>query len=182
MRTGASTRRALTRFIASNRRSLGIGRSVLTGSGRSVPAARTVVVRVRETEIPGVFACGNVLHVHDLVDFVSEEAHLAGESAAKWVLSGAAERAERSIPVRASGKVRYTVPQRIESPEAPVRLFFRVGSVADNAVLTVKSGQTVLATKKKRRMTPGEMESFELSPAVLRTAFDAGEALTVSVD
>lgn len=136
----------------------------------------------RETEIPGVFACGNVLHVHDLVDFVSEEAHLAGESAAKWVLSGAAERAERSIPVRASGKVRYTVPQRIESPEAPVRLFFRVGSVADNAVLTVKSGQTVLATKKKRRMTPGEMESFELSPAVLRTAFDAGEALTVSVD
>ena len=136
----------------------------------------------RETAIPGVFACGNVLHVHDLVDFVSEEAHLAGESAAKWVLSGAAGHAERSIPVRAGGKVRYTVPQRIDSPETPVRLFFRVGSVADNAVLTVKSGQTVLAAKKKRRMTPGEMESFELSPAVLCAAFDAGEPLTVSVN
>ncbi len=136
----------------------------------------------RETAIPGVFACGNVLHVHDLVDFVSEEAHLAGENAAKWVLSGPGEHAERSIPVHAGGKVRYTVPQRIDSPNETVRLFFRVGSVADNAVLTVKSGQTVLATKKKRRMTPGEMESFELSPVVLHAASDAGEALTVSVD
>lgn len=137
----------------------------------------------RETELPGVFACGNVLHVHDLVDFVSEEAKLAGESAAEFVLSGGnATAGTTPLPVRASGKVRYTVPQRIDETEKPVRLFFRVGSVADNAVLTVKCGETVLTTKKKRRMTPGEMESFELSPAVLQKAREIGDTLTINVE
>lgn len=139
----------------------------------------------RETELPGVFACGNVLHVHDLVDFVSEEARLAGESAAAFIRSGDVERGE-AIPVQASGKVRYTVPQRIEATDKPVRepvrLFFRVGSVADNATLSVKCGGTVLTTKKKRRMTPGEMESFELSPAVLQAARESGEALNICVE
>lgn len=136
----------------------------------------------RETELPGVFACGNVLHVHDLVDFVSEEAQLAGASAAEYIRSGGKTEQTASIPVRADGKVRYTVPQRIDATEDPVRLFFRVGSVADHAVLTVKCGETVLATKKKRRMTPGEMESFELSPAVLQKAREIGGTLTVCVE
>ena len=136
----------------------------------------------RETELPGVFACGNVLHVHDLVDFVSEEAQLAGVSAAEYIRSGGKTAKTASIPVHASGKVRYTVPQRIDETETPVRLFFRVGSVADHAVLTVKCGETVLAAKKKRRMTPGEMESFELTPAVLQAARAIGEALTICVE
>ncbi|MCH5183478.1 MAG: FAD-dependent oxidoreductase [Oscillospiraceae bacterium] len=136
----------------------------------------------RETELPGVFACGNVLHVHDLVDFVSEEAQLAGMSAAESIRSGGKTAKTPPIPVRAEGKVRYTVPQRIDETETPVRLFFRVGSVADHAVLTVKCGETVLATKKKRRMTPGEMESFELSPAVLQAARELGAALTICVE
>lgn len=132
----------------------------------------------RQTEQDGVFACGNVLHVHDLVDFVSEEAALAGASAAQYIQSGA-KAVTDSISVKASGKVRYTVPRRIDSVEKAVRVFFRVGSVTDNAVLTVRCGETVLMTKKKRRMTPGEMESFEIPVSVLEKA---NGTLTVCVE
>lgn len=132
----------------------------------------------RQTATEGVFACGNVLHVHDLVDFVSEEAALAGASAAQYIREGA-KASSRSLAVRASGKVRYTVPQRIDCTDKAVRVFFRVGSVADNAVLTVKCGETVLMTKKKRRMTPGEMESLEIPASVLE---QADGTLTVCVD
>ena len=123
----------------------------------------------RETALEGVFACGNVLHVHDLVDFVSEEAALAGNAAAAYI-KGNAPAKEIALAVKPAGKVRYTVPQRIDSAKEEVTLFFRVGSVADNALLTVKCGDKVLLTKKKRRMTPGEMESVRLSPALLSEA------------
>ena len=132
----------------------------------------------RQTAQEGVFACGNVLHVHDLVDFVSEEAALAGASAAKYILEGA-QSADASLTVKAAGKVRYTVPQRIDSKQNNVRVFFRVGSVADNAVLSVKCGDAVLLTKKKRRMAPGEMESLEIPASVLEKA---DGTLTVCVD
>lgn len=134
----------------------------------------------RETAAAGIFACGNVLHVHDLVDYVSEEAALAGASAAAFIRGEHADTECEPIAVRAAGKARYTVPQRITATDKPVRLFFRVGSVADNAVLTLRSGDAVLATKKKRRMTPGEMESVEIAPAVLQQITN-GE-LTVSVE
>lgn len=132
----------------------------------------------RETLTEGIFACGNVLHVHDLVDFVSEEAELAGKSAADYILRGA-RKAASPITVKPAGKVRYTVPQRIDGEGEDVRLFFRVGAIVDNAVLTVKQGDTLLATKKKRRMTPGEMESFVLPAAKL--AGVSGE-LTICVE
>jgi len=132
----------------------------------------------RETALEGVFACGNVLHVHDLVDFVSEEAALAGNAAAAYI-KGNAPAKEIALAVKPAGKVRYTVPQRIDSAKEEVTLFFRVGSVADNALLTVKCGDKVLLTKKKRRMTPGEMESVRLSPALLS---EASGDLTVCVE
>ncbi|MBQ8331079.1 MAG: FAD-dependent oxidoreductase [Clostridia bacterium] len=132
----------------------------------------------RETALEGVFACGNVLHVHDLVDFVSEEAALAGNAAAAYI-KGNAPAKEIALAVKPAGKVRYTVPQRIDSAKEEVTLFFRVGSVADNALLTVKCGDKVLLSKKKRRMTPGEMESVRLSPALLS---EAGGELTVCVE
>ena len=132
----------------------------------------------RETALEGVFACGNVLHVHDLVDFVSEEAALAGNAAAAYI-KGNAPAKEITLAVKPAGKVRYTVPQRIDSANEEVTLFFRVGSVADNALLTVKCGDKVLLTKKKRRMTPGEMESVRLSPALLS---EANGDLTVCVE
>ncbi len=132
----------------------------------------------RETACQGVFSCGNVLHVHDLVDFVSEEAALAGQAAAAYIKGEAAAKTV-SIPVSPAGKVRYTVPQRVDNVSSPIRLFFRVGSVADNAVLTVKSGEKVLLSKKKRRMIPGEMESVQLTPAMLA---EASEPITVCVE
>ncbi len=132
----------------------------------------------RETALEGVFACGNVLHVHDLVDFVSEEAALAGNAAAAYIKKGAPAK-EIALAVKPAGKVRYTVPQRIDSAKEEVTLFFRVGSVADNALLTVKCGDKVLLSKKKRRMTPGEMESVRLSPALLS---EADGDLTVCVE
>lgn len=134
----------------------------------------------RETETEGVFACGNVLHVHDLVDFVSEEAELAGKSAAEYVKNGKPA-SGKPTPVKASGKVRYTVPQRIDNTESDVRLFFRVGAIVDNAVLTVRQGDSLLLSKKKRRMTPGEMESVVI-PAAKLAGIVPGELLTVSVE
>ncbi len=120
----------------------------------------------RETEIPGVFACGNVLHVHDLVDYVSEEAALAGRSAATYVSCG--EKKGDSISLLPAGGVRYTVPQRIDCAGAEdVRLYFRVGRVMDNATLSVRQGDEILYKKKKRRMTPGEMESVLLKADIV---------------
>ena len=120
----------------------------------------------RETETPGIFACGNVLHVHDLVDYVSEEAELAGRSAAEYVANG--RKTGEPVHLFPKGGVRYTVPQRIDAPGSEdVRLYFRVGRVLDNVLLTVKCGDEVLYKKKKRRMTPGEMESVVLKADVV---------------
>ena len=120
----------------------------------------------RETETPGIFACGNVLHVHDLVDYVSEEAELAGRSAAEYIVNE--RKTGESLRVLPKGGVRYTVPQRIDAPgDEDVRLYFRVGRVLDNVLLTVKCGDEVLYKKKKRRMTPGEMESVVLKADIV---------------
>ncbi len=115
----------------------------------------------RETELAGVFACGNVLHVHDLVDFVSEEAELAGKSAAAYV-EGEIKRADKSTALVAKGGVRYTVPQRISENAGEVRVYFRVGRVMQNAVIRVTCDGKVLFEKKKRKMAPGEMECITL--------------------
>ena len=120
----------------------------------------------RETETPGIFACGNVLHVHDLADYVSEEAELAGRSAAEYIINE--RKTGESVRVLPKGGVRYTVPQRIDAPgDEDVRLYFRVGRVLDNVLLTVKCGDEVLYKKKKRRMTPGEMESVVLKADIV---------------
>lgn len=113
----------------------------------------------RETSIPGVFACGNVLHVHDLVDFVSEEAALAGRAAAEYVTSK--EQEQCRIPLQTDGNVRYTVPQRI-TKNKDVSVFFRVSRVFTNARLVVTDGERIIAEKKLRKAAPGEMNRFLL--------------------
>ena len=113
----------------------------------------------RETGIPGVFACGNVLHVHDLVDFVSEEAALAGRAAAEYITSG--EQEQCRIPLETDGNVRYTVPQRITKYK-DVAVFFRVSRVFTNARLVVTDGERLIAEKKLRKAVPGEMNRFLL--------------------
>ena len=134
-----------------------------------------VVNESLETSVPGVFAAGNVLHVHDLVDYVSEEAKLAGESAAAYVReygeaqeAGEEEKTER-ITVGFSGGIRYTVPSFVDPDRVRhwIKFRFRVGDVMTNRrVVLAIDGETVLS-RKRRVMAPGEMEELVLTKKVL---------------
>ena len=126
-----------------------------------------VVDQDRQTNVEGIFACGNVLHVHDLVDFVSEEAEVAGKSAAAYIL-GNAKKTLR-IPLSTDGRVRYTVPQVI-TEEKDATVYFRVADVYRNVTLRVLDGDRVVAQKKKSRMAPGEMESITLKASAFADA------------
>lgn len=136
----------------------------------SVPLDRVtggaVVDQDRQTEVLGIFSCGNVLHVHDLVDYVSEEAAIAGQSAAAY-LCGRETAPAMQIPITTDGKVRYTVPQRI-TREKDVTVFFRVADVYRNVTLRLTDGERVVYSRKKPRMAPGEMESVTLKGEALR--------------
>lgn len=116
-----------------------------------------IVDEYRETLHKGVFACGNVLQVHDLVDFVTEESKLAGAGAAKYIKG---EKKDNGVvETKGQNGVRYIVPQQINrATDKDVKLYFRVGKVLENVMLTVTCGDKVLLSKKKRKMTPGEME------------------------
>lgn len=121
-----------------------------------------------ETEIPGVFAAGNVLHVHDLVDFVSQEAAAAGKNAAKYLENGGIP--SHPIPMEASGGIRYTVPAAVdpERMEEKLTLRFRVGGVLKNRTVAVYlDGERVLA-RKRPVMAPGEMEQVVLTRQMFR--------------
>ncbi len=122
----------------------------------------------RETEIPGVFACGNVLHVHDLVDFVSEEAEVAGRAAAEYLSAG--EREHAYIPTVAGENVTYVLPQRAQRGQ-DVKLYFRVRSAFRGAVIRVEAGDT-LRTYKRIAVAPGEMENVTVKAADLVNAQD----------
>jgi len=114
-----------------------------------------VVDQDRQTNIPGIFACGNVLHVHDLVDFVSGEAEIAGKSAADYI-NGKLEK-ECEITLETDGRVRYSVPQKITAYKDS-EVYFRVADVYKNAALKVVCDGETVFTKKKPKMAPGEME------------------------
>ena len=116
------------------------------------------------TSIPGVFACGNVLHVHDLVDFVSQEAALAGRSAAAYLHAGAPE--GRVIPITGKNGVRYTVPQFLhaDSMNEPVTVRFRVAQPLQHAAVCVYADSRLVRRIPKRVLAPGEMESVTLRP------------------
>lgn len=126
-----------------------------------------VVDQDRETATEGIFACGNVLHVHDLVDFVSEEAEVAGKSAAAFILGN--NQKKLHIPLSTDGRVRYTVPQVITA-EKDVTVYFRVADVYRNVTLRVLDGERLVAQKKKSRMAPGEMESITLKASAFADA------------
>ncbi len=118
----------------------------------------------RETEIPGIFACGNVLHVHDLVDYVSEEAVIAAQGAVKYIRGEASH--DANITLHADGKVRYTVPQRI-TELADTTVYFRVADVYRDKRVVVRCGDRVLISKKKQKLAPGEMETVKLTREML---------------
>jgi len=119
-----------------------------------------VVDQDRQTSIEGIFACGNVLHVHDLVDFVSDEAETAGKSAAEYINGQTEEKI--NIIIKTDAKIRYTVPQII-TKKKDATVYFRVGNVYKNVKITVCSGEQTLLSKKMMKLSPGEMESLKLS-------------------
>lgn len=124
-----------------------------------------VVNESLETNIEGVFACGNVLHVHDLVDYVSEEASKAGENAARFALGEISADCGREIVLKAEGGVRYTVPATIrpDRVQDTLTVRFRVGDVYKDAFVGVYFDDTRVQHKKKRVLTPGEMEQIVLT-------------------
>lgn len=128
-----------------------------------------VVYQNRETEARGVFACGNVLQVHDLVDFVSEESELAGKSAADYIQNGARER--RAIAVENGKNIGYVLPQKLDKNIAgDVKLYFRVTGTFKNCNFVVRSGDRVIVERKKRIAVPGEMETLLLREADIASA------------
>lgn len=124
------------------------------------------------TNIPGVFACGNVLHVHDLVDYVSEEAAAAGRAAAAYTTRTEDKDSGAVITLKPAGGVRYTVPSTIRPEHMPDSLTvrFRVGNIYKNCYLSVYFGNDRVQHRKKQVMAPGEMEQVVLKKADLLNA------------
>ena len=137
-----------------------------------------------ETNVPGVFAAGNVLHVHDLVDFVSEEAGAAGRHAAAYI-QGAAEVGGKELPIKTEGGVRYTVPVKIRpealDPEGKVTIRFRVGAVYQNKRIVIYAGDKQIFTKKRNVLAPGEMETVNLKSKLLLDCPEAND-ITVTLE
>lgn len=168
-------------------RGAGIGMDAVTGGA--------VVDQYRETSMAGVFACGNVLHVHDLVDYVSAEAALAGQSAAAH-LRGELPEGHR-ITLRTDGRVRYTVPQIITLPAAAsaadetaaaetaadVTVYFRPSDIFRDVTVTVREGGEsgrILTKKRRVKVAPGEMETVTLRAADLAAV--TADTLFVSIE
>lgn len=139
-----------------------------------------VVDESRQTTQPGVFACGNVLHVHDLVDYVTLESYCAGEGAAKYVLGSAPEK--KYISTKGVGGVRYIVPQKVNlNAGEDVKLYFRVGRVYKGASVVVKYNGYEIMRRKKPRLAPGEMENVVLKESELQK-FAEGGLVEISVE
>ncbi len=118
----------------------------------------------RETQAEGIFACGNVLHVHDLVDFVSEEAEIAGIGAAEYIQGG--QSAKEYVPAAAGENVTYVLPQRVDASAQRVqKIYFRVRSAMRNAVIKVQAGAYEKRIRKPA-VAPGEMEHILLPVGV----------------
>ena len=143
-----------------------------------------VVNEILETSIPGVFACGNVLHVHDLVDYVSEEATRAGENAAKYVQNGCKEQdGGKIIQLKATDGARYTVPCTInpERMDDLLTVRFRVGAVFKDSFVSVYFDDERVMHKKKRIMAPGEMEQVILQKKKIAEKPDLA-AITIKIE
>ena len=137
-----------------------------------------------QTDIPGIFACGNVLHVHDLVDYVSEESALAGENAAAYVrgMTGASADTD-AITIETDGGVRYTVPQKLDvkNMRDEITIRFRVADVYKDRTIAVYKGAEKLYSRKTRVLAPGEMEQVKLTKDKLGT-FAENEGLRVTLE
>lgn len=135
-----------------------------------------------ETSIDGVFACGNVLHVHDLVDFVSEEAAIAGKNAVRYV-KGQLQVSEKRIDLVSGEGVRYVVPRYIhlENADDTLKIRFRVGGVFQNCYISTYFDGECIARKKRPVVAPGEMEEIKLTKEQLNK-YPALRQITIKVE
>ncbi|MBQ1405102.1 MAG: FAD-dependent oxidoreductase [Oscillospiraceae bacterium] len=132
-----------------------------------------------ETSIPGVFACGNVLHVHDLVDYVTAESMCAGKAAAEFLQGG--ERTGEAVRLEPGSGVGYTVPQRFRRDAADkLQIFFRVRRIYRDAFIAVYDGERRIARFKREHMAPGEMENVAIPAMFLKTI--TGGPLSVRIE
>lgn len=140
-----------------------------------------IVYENRETDLEGVFACGNVLHVHDLVDFVSEEAEFAGKAAAEYVLNGS--KGTDAYNVKTSGGVTYTVPQKIRKGlgEEKINLYLRVNRTLAKATLVLKKDGQELARFRRTHLAPGEMQSIVFEGSLLDST-GTGDEIEVALE
>ena len=142
-----------------------------------------------ETSISGIFACGNVLHVHDLVDYVSEEAALAGKNAVKYISAMETGETEpdqneaEPIHLVATEGVRYTVPAviNVNKMEDSLIVRFRVGNVFQDSFISVYFDEERVIHRKKKIMAPGEMEEIKLQRVKLRQ-FENLRTITVKIE
>ena len=123
-----------------------------------------VVYENMETCEPGIFSCGNVVHVHDLVDFVTAESQRAGKAAAEYAKGKRVSQNSSVIQLIKGNHITYTVPQaiRVENAEEGVEVSFRVNAMMDNREICVKDGDKVIARYKREHMAPGEMEHIKI--------------------
>ena len=149
-----------------------------------------------QTSIPGIFACGNSVHVHDLVDFVTEESFLAGKAAADYVHKATQKAEDKNeetviVQVYPGNRVRYTVPQRLELSKSlleasadsveSIRLMYRSTDIYRSVNTCVYSGTEQLAQNKKRIVRPGEMQIIELKKTALEKLIKSPQPITVSI-
>ena len=140
-----------------------------------------VVDEMRQTDHKGIFACGNVLHVHDLVDYVTLEAQLAGKGAADYIM-GKSDENPCYVNGTTGNGVRYLVPQRVNiNNKDDVKIYFRVGRVFKNAKVVLEVDGKVISSKKKIKLAPGEMENVVI-PADVLSAMTADSSIVVRVE
>lgn len=135
-----------------------------------------------QTSIPGIFACGNVLHVHDLVDFVTKEAYRAGASAASYATGDIAP-AEETLTTEGKNGVRYVMPQKLNAQgnlTTETTLFFRVDNIYRDKYVTLSVDGVEIFRNKKRFLEPGQMETVRLTDAAI-DAIRGGKTVTVAL-
>lgn len=139
----------------------------------------SVVYENMETSVDGIFACGNVVHVHDLVDFVTAESQKAGKAAADYVLNGEKDKSDYITLTNGNG-VGYTVPQKIRKAADEAEIFFRVRQIFKNSAIVVMDGENQLAKFKREHLAPGEMEKIKIPNALMKKI--TSDKLTVLIE
>lgn len=123
-----------------------------------------IVDQDRQTKTEGIFACGNVLHVHDLVDYVSKEAEIAGKAAAKYLLNKDTQNLK--LQIKTDGKIRYTVPQIITNKKQ-FEMFFRVSNIFENCKIIIRDSEKEIANFKRKKLSPGQMEKVIITEEII---------------